>query len=122
MGYSMRVSKWRYTAWVLWDSDAIEPIWTDPPFGEELYAHPLGDLEPANRFDKEEHTNLLVDSPRARDAWWSSGARGEGGGGGAGYYGHVARWLYRVLRAVVLLRDQCQSAHTNAIQISSCSS
>ena len=52
MGYSVRVSKWRYTAWVLWDSDAIEPIWTDPPFGEELYAHPLGDLEPANRFDK----------------------------------------------------------------------
>jgi hypothetical protein len=42
MGYSIRSDKWRYTAWVLWNSNTTLPIWTYPPFGEELYAHPMG--------------------------------------------------------------------------------
>ena len=45
MGYSLRSYKWRYTAWVLWDSNTTLPVWTYPPFGEELYAHAMGTRE-----------------------------------------------------------------------------
>ena len=55
MGYSLRVAKWRYTAWVLWNPHETEPIWTYPPFGEELYAHPLGADEPPHRSKYFEH-------------------------------------------------------------------
>lgn len=45
MGYSLRSYKWRYSAWVLWDSNTTLPIWTYPPFGEELYEHSMGTKE-----------------------------------------------------------------------------
>ena len=40
MGYSLRTPAWRYTAWLLWDPNSTEPVWSYPPqLGEELYDH-----------------------------------------------------------------------------------
>ena len=40
MGYSIRVKKWRYTVWVPWDSEAVNGLWTYPPFGNsQIMSH-----------------------------------------------------------------------------------
>ena len=59
MGYSLRVDGWRYTAWLPWNSNATEGVWTWPPLGEELYAHESDPNEPPGLFDEVETTNLL---------------------------------------------------------------
>ena len=59
MGYSLRVDGWRYTAWLPWNSNATEGVWTWPPLGEELYAHESDPHEPPGLFDEVETTNLL---------------------------------------------------------------
>jgi hypothetical protein len=47
MGYSMRTSNYRYTAWIYVSRPDFYPNWTQPLFAEELYDHKkdtLGDL------------------------------------------------------------------------------
>lgn len=60
MGYSIRVSKWRYTAWIPWNAKNTSGVWTYPPLGEELYAHEQGNEEPPGLFDELESRNLLA--------------------------------------------------------------
>lgn len=49
MGYSLRMENWRYTAWVPWDGQHLQPLFpavrTNGSFGfaEELYHYPRGD-------------------------------------------------------------------------------
>ena len=39
MGYSLRTERWRYTAWLLWDTNSTNPIWRYPPLGELIFDH-----------------------------------------------------------------------------------
>jgi hypothetical protein len=43
MGFSLRTSRWRYTAWLLWDTNTTAPVWRYPPLGEELFDHRTDD-------------------------------------------------------------------------------
>jgi hypothetical protein len=84
----------RYTAWLPWHQNDTLPLFVYPPFGEELYHHPLGrnevdsarcvaepidrsikqtrscllgfglNWQPANTFDTSEFINLLAQRPR----------------------------------------------------------
>lgn len=57
MGYSLRTSDWRLTAWLPWDSDREAARWDVPPFGVELYPH-ANDTGNAVSYDTLEHINL----------------------------------------------------------------
>jgi arylsulfatase A-like enzyme len=41
MGYSVRNSEWRFTAWLVWDGKKLEGQWAAGPkfYAEELYSH-----------------------------------------------------------------------------------
>lgn len=66
MGYSMRTSSWRYTAWVHWDRSYLFPRWDQPLFAEELYDHrgeKLGSLthyETQNLAKSKDFTDVLA--------------------------------------------------------------
>ena len=59
MGYSLRNSQWRYTAWLEWDGVALAGKWQGP-YVEELYAH-AGDVGAS--FDAFENVNLAAQLP-----------------------------------------------------------
>lgn len=61
-----KVDGWRYTAWLPWDSNTTSAVWVYPPFGEELYEHPLeSTAEPGisgdtSSFDATETVNVIA--------------------------------------------------------------
>lgn len=71
MGYSIRVSDWRYTAWFEFDPVAIVPL-VNHSLGRELYDH-RGDTglwtdwpgENANLVDRPEHSGLVQELHQA---------------------------------------------------------
>ena len=53
MGYSIRTPKWRYTAWMIWDREAMKAEWAPArPYAYELYDH-SGDPNDPNQSDVE---------------------------------------------------------------------
>ena len=56
MGYSVRTSIYRYTAWYLFDRAAAKPLINEPPFEEEFYDHRNETLED---FTHREYSNLV---------------------------------------------------------------
>lgn len=54
MGYTMRTDRYRYTEWVAWDGDKLQPIW-DKRVGVELYDH-QGDM--GDDFNTFENVNI----------------------------------------------------------------
>ena len=55
MGCSVRTSGWRYTAWLHWDGSRLMADFSQPPVGEELYAHAEDD---GSSMDAFENVNL----------------------------------------------------------------
>lgn len=58
MGYSVRTEMWRYTVWLLWDSQNLQGDFTQPPVGEELYSHHEDNESDMDAF---ENVNLIDD-------------------------------------------------------------
>ena len=65
MGYTMRMDRWRYTAWVRFNYSTAAPEWSEV-FGRELYDHgaspvPSGwDMETENVVGAPEHASLVA--------------------------------------------------------------
>jgi hypothetical protein len=70
MGYSLRSSEWRYTAWLEFDTNTFLPSLHLPPMAEELYKHTPGSSTSSpstmtsdlGRFGGAEMTNLAEQS------------------------------------------------------------
>ena len=57
MGYSIRTSEWRYTAWMKWDIEERKAKWNEAPYAVELYDH-TGSAEIENDFNQCETHNI----------------------------------------------------------------
>jgi len=62
MGYSMRTARWRYTLWLPWDQERLEPLWRaeERDCAQELYDHAGDD---ASDMDRYENVNLAAERP-----------------------------------------------------------
>lgn len=63
MGVTLREDQWRYTEWLPWDSQALQPLFNATPIGVELYTH--ADDSEASFDGPWEQVNLAGDSQYA---------------------------------------------------------
>ena len=60
LGVSLRTDAWRYTEWPVWNGSALEPDWSAPLIGAELYNHTGDD---STSFDSPSEVLNLADDP-----------------------------------------------------------
>ena len=60
MGFTIRTSAWRFTQWVRWDGDRLQPDWAKVN-ASELYSYECNTVSCDNDFDAHDNVNVVAD-------------------------------------------------------------